>query len=126
MTDKRQPRTDVRDPNTGEAMVVVTEQTAAALSERITRNAGVEQGAQRVTRTIQEKEDQFGYLYRNPRTGYQARVPHDGPLPWAKGGDRSDRSDATGARSDQAVDDRELAAAREVLSRHERQQAGAS
>jgi hypothetical protein len=69
---------NVTDPITGEAMVLDTRYGADALTEGLAEDTSRKDGsAERLTRSIQEKERQFGRVYVNPRTGYRMRVQDD-------------------------------------------------
>ena len=64
---------EITHPETGAKMVRVPDQGSAAMEARLTKNVGNVEAGRQVLQNIRDKEQEFGYLYRDPVTGYQHR-----------------------------------------------------
>ena len=101
---------EITHPETGARMVLDTSQGSNVMEHRLTRNVGIAQGGQEALAKIREKEQEEGYIYVDPQTGYKSRVRIENGQPVAAR--RDDDQGGSGGARDQGGDDRESELAR--------------
>ena len=89
---------EVTHPDTGAKMVLDETQGSRAMQHRLERNIGIAEGGRNVLAAVREKEAEYGYIYKDPVTGYQARIKPGG----GGGGDQARQGDRGQAERGQA------------------------
>lgn len=101
---------EITHPDTGARMVLDTSQGSEVMRHRLERNIGIAQGGAEVLAKVRDKEQDEGYIYVDPLTGYKARLRiEDGR---AVGGRREDGGAPSSRQGDQGDEDREAKRAR--------------